>query len=460
MPPLLRLFGAVATMKRMEKRIGQKLEAMGVMRGERLGIAVSGGVDSMVLLHCVCLLRQELNMTVVAYHMEHGIRAKQSLEDMRFVQRVCEEYGVECIAQRADVPALAASQGVSLETAARQARYAFLDKQQADHIATAHHMDDLAETVVMNLIRGSGTRGLCGIPAVRGRYIRPMLDIARQEIEAYAKKMNIAFVHDETNEDAAYTRNYVRKEIMPRLCAVNAQAVAHIAQAAALLWEDDTALEHIALKAGGIADVEDGCEIAISTLLAQMPAVQKRMVRSALEMYFGLCDVGFVHVNAVLELAQKGQSGKRVDIGNGIAAAVAYGKLRLFRCVQKEAADVAFTGPGRYEIGSAAFLCTHHDGEMLHQDNTEYFDADALDGACFRYRREGDVICPLGLGGTKRLSDYLSDRKIPLHMRDALVLLAKGNHVFWVAGVGVSDTSKAKPGSRLYKIEIGENTHA
>ena len=183
---------------------------------------------------------------------------------MRFVMRQCARRGVECVVQRADVPAIAREQKLSVETAARQARYAFLDKQDADWIATAHQMDDVAETVLMNLLRGCGLSGLCGIPEKRGRYIRPLLDIFRKEIEEYAARSGVEFVRDATNDEAGYTRNYIRSEILPRLARVNEQAIAHIAQTAKLLRADEAALKQAARDSGCIEEREDGVYIPLT----------------------------------------------------------------------------------------------------------------------------------------------------------------------------------------------------
>ena len=174
-------------MNRMKETIRKNLIRLGVKRGDKLGIAVSGGIDSMALLSVVCNLREEMGLAVAAYHFEHGIRGQDSREDMDFVKAQCDMRGITCITDSADVPALAKERCVSVETAARQVRYDFLGKQDADFIATAHHMDDTAETVILNLVRGSGLAGLCGIPGRRGRYIRPMLGIGRGQIEDYAR---------------------------------------------------------------------------------------------------------------------------------------------------------------------------------------------------------------------------------------------------------------------------------
>ncbi|MDD5017038.1 MAG: tRNA lysidine(34) synthetase TilS [Eubacteriales bacterium] len=442
----------------MEKRVRQKLIHLGVRQGDRVGVAVSGGVDSMALLHCVCSLANEMNIVVSAYHMEHGIRGQSAVDDMDFVVNECAKLGVLCTAERADIPAISKQEGVSIETAARLARYAFLDKQCADYIATAHHMDDMAETVIMNLARGSGLCGLCGIPEARGRYIRPLLDISRQEIEQYVRQNNIAYVEDLTNDDTAYTRNYIRKEILPRLRRINGSASANIARTAKLLGEDEDALLHAAKSADCYDIRDDGVYIDIKKLIALKPAIQKRVVRMAISEKYGLEDIEQVHIDSVLVLAQKGEAAKRIDLGRGMVAAVVYDKMMIGKEPSKRYNNplMTFSGTGRYCIGDTVFECSEFCGTPKFANGVEYFDADVIEGAAFRYRLEADYISPLGLGGTKRMSDYLSDRKIPLHKRDGLILLVKGSEVFWVAGVGVSEKSKIKKNSRILKIRYWE----
>ena len=443
----------------LEKQVQKSIERLGVTSGSHVGVAVSGGVDSMTLLHCLCNLRAQMNILITAYHMEHGIRT-ESEDDMRFVMRACEKLNVPCVAEHADVPALAASQCISIETAARNARYAFLDAQNVDFIATAHQMDDMAETVLMNLLRGSGLAGLCGIPARRGKYIRPMLGVSRRQIETYAKLHDIEYVHDATNDDIGYTRNYVRKELLPRMLRVNQGAAGNIARTASLLAEDEAALMDMALHSGCIIQSAEGATVDIEMLKAQMPALQKRVLRIAVQQHCGLTDIESVHVDAMLDIAKKGISAKRVDIGSGIFAAVAYGKL-----VIGSTGDKRYNNPfgalcGQCEFGGLRFVCEPFTGSPEFGAGVEYFDEDALDGAVLRYRQRGDVISPLGMAGTKRLSDYLSDRKVPLHRRNAIVLLAKGCEVLWAVGVGISEKSRVKPGAKLLKISYGVSGYA
>ncbi len=440
----------------METAIKQKLIDLGIDLTETLGVAVSGGVDSMVLLRCL----YNMNIPVIVYHMEHGIRGVQSKNDMAFVVAQCEKLGVECVTKSVDVPSLAKETSVSIETAARSARYEFLDAVDAAHIVTAHHMNDVAETVIMNLVRGSGMSGLCGIPERRGKYIRPMLGISRDEIEQYAKQNDIEYVTDSTNDDTAHTRNYIRKEIMPRLYKINERAVANIARSANLLREDESVLEDLAKEADCIEVCEDGVHIDIALFSTQAAAVQKRILRLAIGSKYDMVDVENVHIDSMLRLAAGGVSGKRIDLKYGLLAALAYDKLFIGKSENKmyNYCSTLLPRQGGWQMGKTAFEGALLSGEVSHSYNksAEYFDFGVIDGAVMRSRAQGDYITPLGMRGKKRLSDYLSDRKVPLYMRDNLIVMSKDSEVFWVVGVGVSEISKVTKNSRVYKIKYWE----
>ena len=441
----------------MTGRVEKSLQRSGVGKGSEVGAAVSGGIDSMALLHCLCALREKMGFELKAFHFEHGIRAQRSKEDMEFVMRECEKLGVLCVTGGADVPRLAREKGVSVETAAREARYAFLDAQRCDFIATAHHSGDNAETVLLNLIRGSGLKGLCGIPEKRGKYIRPFLDISRSEIEEYVNRNGIPYSNDATNDDISYSRNYIRKEILPRLSRVNGSAAQNISRAARLLSEDEEALEETALESGCIEYARRGAYIDLELLQKQKEAVKKRVIRLAAQGAGGLYDLENIHTEAVLRLAEKGESGKRLDLAHGLCAEVVYGRLRIVK--HEERGYCATPAPlreGSFEFGGYAFECREFGGAPVFEKGAEYFDKEAAAGAQFRFRKEGDFIRPLGMKGRKRLSDYLSDRKVPLSERDSLVLMARGSEILWVVGVGVSESSKVNGGEQIYEIKYKE----
>lgn len=439
----------------MEERVKQNLIRLGVKSGDTVAAAVSGGMDSMAMLYCLCNLRGSLNILIIAYHMEHGIRGESSKSDMDFVIRQCEALGVRCIAERADVPALAKEKGISIETAARQARYEFLERADARFIATAHHMEDNAETVIMNLARGSGTTGLCGIPEKRGIFIRPVLNVPKRDIERYVSERGIEFVRDETNEDTEYTRNFIRKEIMPRLMRINEAVSANISRSAGLLAEDEEALLTVAEASGCIEYKKESAVIDLDIFKRQQAAVKKRVVRLAAQSIAGLEDLEYVNMQDILELAERGKTAKRIDLAHGLCAGVSYGKLIIGKHEEKKynKNSAAFKA-GIVRFDGVEFECSSFEGTPEYGKGVEYFDAAAVEGAVFRHRRQGDFIVPLGMRGKKRLCDYLSDRKVPLFERDSLVVLARGSEVLWAAGAGVSETSKVRDGYRIYSVKV------
>ena len=248
------------------------------LRGKKLLAAVSGGADSMCLLH----LLFTAGLDVTAAHFEHGIRGEESLRDLRFVEAWCREQGIPCLTGHGDAPAYAAAQHMSLEQAARELRYAFLRRCAgeigADCILTAHNLDDNAETLLFNLARGSGTAGLCGIPARRGELLRPLLPVSRAEIEAYLEQHHVPHVEDSTNREDTYTRNLIRHRVVPALREVNPRFAEAAARTAALAARDEDLLQSLAdafLK----TELTDG-GVSLAALRALHPAVASRVIRA------------------------------------------------------------------------------------------------------------------------------------------------------------------------------------
>ena len=219
-------------------------------------VAVSGGRDSVCLLHYLAAMPRDFS--VAAAHLDHGQRPTAG-RDVAFVEELCRELDVPLTVERADVPALARERGVGLEEAGRMARYDFFrrtaDRLGAQRIATAHHAADQAETVVLNLVRGTGMQGLAGIPPVRGRIVRPLLETSREDIETYLEVHRLSHVEDETNRDTALRRNLLRREVMPRLAELHDGAAANICRTAELLRQEDAFLDSLAadyLPAAGL----------------------------------------------------------------------------------------------------------------------------------------------------------------------------------------------------------------
>ena len=218
--------------------------------GSRVLVAVSGGCDSICLLHLLWTKREAWGLSVFAAHYEHGIRGEDSLRDAAFVEAFCRERGIPCTVEHGDVPAFARERGLGLEEAARDLRYAFLERTAdtlgCDRIATAHNADDNAETMLLNLTRGSGLRGLGGIPPVRGRIVRPLLAVTRQEIEDYLRENGLPHTEDASNADESLRRNRLRHRVLPLLREMNPALSRTLGDTAELLRQDEACLASLA----------------------------------------------------------------------------------------------------------------------------------------------------------------------------------------------------------------------
>lgn len=263
--------------------------------------AVSGGADSMCLLHWLWTNADRLKIRVSAAHFEHGIRGDESLRDRDFVKSFCEGRGIPFYTDSGDVHRFATENSLSIEEAARILRYDFLERARcdagADVIATAHNADDNAETVIINLTRGTGIRGLEGIPPVRDRIVRPLLSETRQDIERYDAENSVDYVTDSTNLADEYSRNRIRHNVMPLLKEINPGLCASVLRTGDILREDEDCLQQLAEDF--ISTNFDGNSVSLKALRGLHPAVFARVVRA-------LCPrtLSAVHVKAIYNLAQ------------------------------------------------------------------------------------------------------------------------------------------------------------
>ncbi len=432
----------------MEKKVLRQIEEYGLIApGARVGAAVSGGADSMAML----VVLKELGYDVTALHFEHGIRGEESKADMRFVEDFCEKHGIPFFADSASVPSMR-EKGESEETAARRLRYAFFERAarelSLDVIATAHHADDNAETVIMNLLRGSGVKGLSGISPRRGIYVRPMLSVTRAQIEDYLKARGIPFVTDSTNLSDEYTRNKVRNQILPLFREINPSCSETIGRACALVREQYSAFSDIAeaelsrvslpFKRGVALDINE---------LAKMPeGLVCAVIRKAVLRVCSLKDVEKAHTDAVVKLVREKRTGKSFAIEGKFAAFVSYNRLiiadKLYKIVQR--GEFALSLSGLTQVWDASFYasCANGKESVSASDLVQFFDEEKLAHATVRTRRTGDVIRLLGGGGTKRIKELFIDEKIPAYVRDAVPLICRGSEVLWAVGVAVSDSAK------------------
>lgn len=392
-------------------------------------LAVSGGVDSMVMLHKFANLQPRPEFFVAT--VNHGIR-KEAASDCKFVADYCKKLGVACQEFFVDVPSYAEKNKLSLETAARILRYEVLDGIQADVICLAHNANDNAETVIMHILRGSGVKGACGISRQNGKYFRPLLDLTRKEIEQYAEEHNVPFVKDATNDDVRYTRNFIRHKVMPILTESNPAAVENILRFAANAREESEFLDGIA---AAYSVKNDNGVVRVPTEWLKKPRpVAYRIFINALRELGITHDVEKVHFEAVSDLICS-NGGKKINLPFGIVAYNDYDSVTF--CAEKLPVLHTFEVPfaeGEVEtpLGTVCVSATAVSGSLK-------IDIDKVPSdAVFRTRREDDFFTKFG-GGTKPLNKYLINKKISERTRDELLLLASGREILAIVGVEISE---------------------
>lgn len=460
----------------MEKQALQEhlcgaLRRAGVDGDTPLLAAVSGGVDSVALLHLLCALRREGEIgPLSAAHFHHGIRGADADADAALVKELCAAWGVPFSLGRGDVPALRRASGASLEEAARVARYAFLREQAARggarYIVTAHHMEDQAETVLLHLLRGSGRNGLCGMRPAAGDLLRPLLGAHKAQLLAYAAQHGLPSREDATNRDTAYTRNSVRLRLLPLLQReYNPNIIDRLCGMAELLREDEDYLERLAAEAMGRAMPDEkpprGCRMYDRAALAALPGpVQSRALRLMLREAGALQGAQRSDVQRLRQLLG-GRTGAWIALPGGQCAWVSYEMVVIGpQQTERDAIYAArFCWPGITKTPGGAFRA-EFTGELRRDGGafTAYFDADKLPAeAEARPRRPGDRFHPLGAPGKKKLKDYLIDKKIPRGRRE-LPLLAAGSTVLFFPGGGSCHFARVtKETRRILRVVFEED---
>ena len=455
-------------------------------------VALSGGADSVCLLLLLNEIKRqcadELDFALEAVHVEHGIRGAESREDARFASDLCERLNIPCHVHSVDVPQYAASHGLGLEEAARILRYEAFEKEVATAyaadqkqgnsrqavVAVAHHMEDNAETVLFQMLRGSGAKGLSGMHPVSVKngvtYIRPLLSATRAQIEEYLKENGQAFVTDATNTDTAYSRNKLRHDVFPLLLQINDRAIEHINESAGQLAVMNDFYEQQLKEAcdSMVSKKEGRVILEISRFESLHPALKSGVARECIHLASGrLKDITSTHIGALVKLAGQ-QSGRKINLPYGIIAEKSFGEVILFagRCddekeeihiTQKELEALSATGEQKNiklsADGSYVTLCIQDFNgkmdEIPKKPYTKWFDYDKIkDSLAIRNRRKGDYFVLDAAGHHKKLEDYFVNEKIPASHRDEQLLLAGEDEIFWIVGgrmaygTGISDATR------------------
>lgn len=421
--------------------------------GKKILCAVSGGVDSMCLLHVM----HASGIDIVAAHYEHGIRGAESLRDAFFVQSYCESMGIPFVLGRGNVPAYAKANGMCLEEAARELRYEFLEGKRVelgcDLIATAHNADDNAETLLMNLIRGSGAKGLSGIPHRRGKIVRPLIARSRQQIAHYMADLSIPHVEDSTNARLDYTRNIVRHKLMPLIQELNPNFVDAAARTTELMSRDEEALDSLARAIlPKILDADDN-SIDIETLEQTHIAISSRILRRILG------NIPMDSIGDVMHFARESGYGELCVPGHSITRDM--GRLYFDLKWPTPLPERPFIPGKTLPLPEAELVLTseivEYNGEVNDLFTTSYIKYEII-GTDIHVgpRRDGDRMRPLGRGVTKKLKTLFMEEGIPVHQRDIYPVIRDENGILLVGGIAIDERAVPQPGDKALKISFEE----
>lgn len=458
--------------------------------GSLVVVGVSGGADSVCLLHILKRLSEEIPFRILAVHVDHGVRA-ESAEDAAYVERLCQELGIPFYLQKVDMNGYAAEQGLSSEEAGRQLRYAafeeVISRQQSVKtckIAVAHNANDRAETMLFHLFRGSGIKGLGSIQPVRGSVIRPLLCLERVEIEQYLAEQNLTYCQDSTNEEDKYTRNKIRHHILPyaerEICS---GAVAHMGGLADIISETERYLaKQTKVLYEACVEEKEGCLcLRCDRLLAEDPVIYKRVLLLCMERLTPhRKDITGQHISDLVNLTMK-QGSKELSLPYGIKAYKEYGSLILcqnsdksmFRTeegdevgqvyVIEPPAEIVVPGEGTY-----TFTLCENDGTLWEKQQnipenryTKWFDYDKITtDLLLRTRRQGDYLTIDTALHTQSAKQYMINEKIPKMRRDNIHVLADGAHVLWIPGYRISQCYKVNESTRrILQVQLRGGNH-
>lgn len=439
------------------------LNRSGLVRpSDRVLAAYSGGADST----CMLTLLKEAGIDVVAGHLHHGQRSEADDEAMRCAQ-YAEELGVPFVRGEANVPQLGRDLKTGIEEAGRRARYAFLEKAavelQCSLIATAHTRDDLVETMILNFARGAGVGGMAGIPARRGIIVRPMLAFDKSETRAFCMERNLWFHDDPANEDTRFSRARIRHRVVPELVSINPSFLEAATRLASIAEDEDRFLNGAAAAAleqteaplnGPLQFLTSDCEVAFSrSKLLGLPAVLlKRAMRMAAEVLGGPLD--FEQTRALIQGLIESEKGALTPEGGTVAIEWARDQVHFRQLRQSEPFQYPLTTPGTTESPVFGWMieAVHCDPGLFKSELdplSEVLDPKTCEGALFfRSTEPGDSMRPLGLTGTKKVSDLLRESGLTLAARKRLPIICDSGGPVWIPGVVLADRVKVTEATR------------
>lgn len=408
-------------------------------------VGLSGGADSVALTHFLL----SKNITVIAAHINHSLRGEESDRDEAFVREFCLKFNIKLFVLKVDLAKIAKESFEGLEECGRRIRYEYFNKilleTSSQKIATAHNLNDSAETMLLNITRGTGINGLASIPPVRDNIIRPLLFCTRDEIEDYCKENNLDYVIDSSNLCNDYSRNKLRNLVVPVLKEMNPSFLNAVKRLSQSAIEDESFIDSLARKALTDADF-DGSSFLISVIKAQNVSIINRVIRISCQKSLDIA-LDYEKLLSVRELILNGKTSKRVQIKGNFFAEIAYERI-CFKEI-KEITNIfieqeAKIGENILEDKSKIII-NKYSNKKINKNETKFLlDCDKIKGVLFiRNKKEADYFKPVGKQGGKTLKRLFIDTKIPKEKREQIILLCDEEQIIWVEGFGAADNKVA-----------------
>ena len=430
-------------------------------------VALSGGADSVCLLHCLITLADEFKLTICAAHVNHMLRGAEATRDENFAKNLCKKYSIPFYCERFNVKEIAEKNKQSIEEAGRDVRYSYFELLRAANsilfIATAHHADDNIETVVMRFVRGSGIHGLSGIPFMNNRHvIRPLLNISKSDILNYINDNGLTYVTDSSNESCEYHRNKIRNVLIPELEQLNPGFKQSLVRNISLYSDTDRYIQEVVQsRFKALATVKKQyIYFLIKDLNSEPDIIKHHLLSLSIQK---LAD-GFTPDSARIFDIERclSQKNSAVSIGQGISAYVAYNKLYIIKESLADETKYSLNLNGETHIlNTGTFICRKvSDFNMKKDRNIVYLNGNALKNKSLyvRFRKDGDYFYPTGFGHKKNLQDFFVDNKVPRFLRDKIPLVLADDDIAWVCANRADERFIAKnKESEIFEIIFTED---
>lgn len=438
-----------------------------ISKGDCIVLGVSGGADSVALLDMLYGMADEYALTLCVVHVNHGLRGTAADNDQKYVEDICKERNIPCRIFKFDVAQIARREHLTSEEAGRKIRYEAFERvaneMGANKIATAHHMNDNTETLLFNILRGSGLTGLCGIKPIRGKYIRPLIKTSRAEIESYLVEKNIPWCTDSTNNETLFTRNKIRHELLPYIKNnFNPSAENALRRMSELCGDDNDFIDGVAAECVEDCVIKEECDCVLldtKKFNSKHIAIKRRMIRHVLDkLSVPLKDVHMVHVDNCIKMVESSGSGAYTYVGNCRVGTQQNGirfSTNNDACDDFEVyADV--NSECRIPQIKSKIIIKEVEKRGASAKNRVYVSADDIElPLLIRNRKNGDRIKPFGMNGEKKLKDYFIDKKVPLSERNKIPLFIGGNKIIWVGGYCINEDCRVMSDTnKILMLEI------